>query len=1325
MNTPISVILRFALLVILPLFPLGEQLKQIPTAIPAHTGGYRTQLEYFKHWYSPYEEWPAELQRSAYETILEMSGDNDIPVIGKRGQRTTAATQPWVQKGPVGMEDDRTDPNAFWSGRVTCLAYNPDVGLWVGAANGGVWRYKASVFTYIPIADNLPTLSIGGIALHPENPYDLYVGTGDYERGRGTGVYRSTNDGAVWTLMPLSPTPTRISKVIIAPWSSAVVFVSSWTGIYRSSDGGATWSVVLNKNVSDLATSPTGTFMLAGVQKEGLYRSSDFGVTWTQLTTDLPSSGVGRVAVSISQSSPVIACAQIGDINADDVLGVYRTTNSGANWSDITPPVSALTGGKTKYLGQQRYNNVITINPTNPNIIWAGGVFTMRSGNGGSTWTNIGATGAGPRKVHPDIHVLFYSSPTRLYVGCDGGVVVTDDEGDSWAYNINRRLPITMFYNIGVEYLDGRVKYGGTQDNGLTGTTTSLPDVWIHRVQGDGIDASVNNFDARIVHGTINGSNKVWRWRTTNDGANWGGANNGVDPNHSQQDFWNTYISTDPSFSDRVYSNAGYYMYWSTNKGVDWSIMGSSSLGGRVGQMDVNSNGSILYAPVRYPIQGTKNFISNLWKYTYVGGSSPWSISNTTANLPLKLIKKVVTSISSPIRAYVVYSGVGDNEKIFRTTNSGTTWTNITGNLPDVPINDVLEDQFNQNRIWAATDNSVFMTLNGGSTWYKWTAGMPIGTQVMDLEYTVRLEGKFVVAGTYGRSTFERPVAGTDPIFLLPFAKFLFPSLRADEFRRDSFYVFNRGEDDLEISSVESNNDYITVRPNSALIAAAESLRFYISVETPEDRPGPLSARIQFVHNGADSPTILEAEGYVGDATAYRSFPPESLVVKKDIKRKIRSSRWWFNFPNDNTHREPAKALYVEFKKPVLELTSYAPFDSAEKLDKRGKTWMFTGGYVHMGSSAIVCGITKGKRGQDVKKWWWIADLVVWNDDVEESVEGILGPMNGRKSPDRVSLNFPMPNAANFAKETFEQVPFDKSRPLIVGVEDPLARSQEVAYVAIGKHRDVWSSLAPRRNGVQHDGPASSFDYFDKGRKMKGKLRNLKPNKQSNRLFAELLALKMNIYGSAMGKTPIGFGELRYVEPGHRFDRMLVRDIDSIANVFMTYGDSGAAGMAVELDSVLRKINAAFVGPIDTLSFAAKLRFTGVRPVAEVPFLERDSSIVPKRIVPDLTLVDLPEDFELYQNYPNPFNPTTSIAFNLPDDAVVTLKIFNMLGENVATLLDHESMEWGYQEVDFYGDRLSTGVYFYRLTTEAILDDREDGSDAIPAVQTKKMMLLR
>ena len=156
-------------------------------------------------------------------------------------------------------------------------------------------------------------------------------------------------------------------------------------------------------------------------------------------------------------------------------------------------------------------------------------------------------------------------------------------------------------------------------------------------------------------------------------------------------------------------------------------------------------------------------------------------------------------------------------------------------------------------------------------------------------------------------------------------------------------------------------------------------------------------------------------------------------------------------------------------------------------------------------------------------------------------------------------------------------------------------------------------------------------------------------------------------------------------------------------------------------------INGAFAGPMDTSSWGGiKVQLKGVKALIAVSYLHADPNgpIALPMVAEKIAGSGLPAEYELRQNYPNPFNPTTTIEFALPEISLVTLKVYNILGQEVATLVNHEMLEDGDQEVVFDASVLSSGVYFYRLTTESVVVDQEEGAVTGKAFTTTKKMLL-
>ncbi|MBI5216479.1 MAG: T9SS type A sorting domain-containing protein [Ignavibacteriae bacterium] len=1286
--------------------------------------------KYFEDWYAPYKEYEPGLQKQAAQQIQTMPTEDQR--IGKKGKssRLAMSHSPWVQKGPWGVRNEYMDPPVYYSGRITTIDYHPSTGYYVGTAEGGLWAQAA--FVFVPLTEKLPSLSIGAVAVDPSDADRIYLGTGEYQGFPGTGVYRSTNGGASWeplVIDNMDDTPKRVSKILVAPWDNNIVFVACNEGLYRTSDKGDTWKQVGYASISDVATNPSGTFMLMGTPGDRVSKSTNFGLNWS-IVTDLPVSdvpigeeptsqhvAVGRISVAISKSSPSTAYVQIGDKFRDSVMGVYKTTNAGGNWTNITPPPSALTNGKKNYLAQQRYNNVVAIHPTNANIVWLGGVWLLRSSNGGSSWNQVGVTNTGQWIVHPDNHALFYKDANTFVVGNDGGFFTTSDEGVTWNSNVNRLLPITQFYNVAIETFGGKVRYGGAQDNGIIGSNPDFPDDWIYRKQGDGIDVAFNPASASIIYHVLNYSDPYWRVRSDNQGTSWAGINYGIDTNHRKQDFWGTYIVPSKTSGSKIFTNAGHYIYMSTDRGNNWTMVLGTNSYGVAGHFDVNYGDNFIYVPNKgAKLDGSAN--DRLSGLAYDSSSKKWSRLDIGIGLPNSTIKKVRTSIEVSATAYVLANS--PFRQVWKTTNKGQTWTDISSNLPDyLPVNDILEDPLDTDHLIVGTDKGAFASDDAGASWYRWNTGMPEAVRILDIDISYHDGNFYVFAGTFGRSTFERKLYATEPAAFIPPKRLNFGTVSRGGRTFDTVRVTNIGAEILEISGVQISDPDITISPLSASIAAGESRVFTVYYNPSRKIYGARQGTIEFLHNG-EGDSRIEVQAYVGNSEKFRSFIPENLTAKKAEKRKETVSNWEFHFENNNPTRNPAHALVVEFKNAVSELVSSSPFGKTSA-NKAKRIWTFSEGDIAFGNFAVIKGINLGTKGQEVKRWWWVANLVDWNEDEERMTEGVLGVINGTKFPESQVIGAAMPNTANLREELFVEYPFSKSNPLIIGVKDSFPKEKRVAWVAFEKPADLLSSLLPGTRGVQHNGLPRWFDSLANGREMIGAYKKLPPQMQSNKLFAELVALKINIIASKMEKTPLGFGELKFQEGGSRFDGKTVGEISAMADTFMTYGNVEKIGSAAELYGVIRKIDSAFSGANDTLSFYRKLRFTGVREIEEVQFLVQDPSIEPVVHTSGIVFTEVPDEFTLYQNYPNPFNPTTNFGFRISDFGLVTLTVYNSLGQEIATVLNRQAIEAGEYEFLFEASTLPSGVYFYRLTVES--EDEEGVAQTF--TDAKKMLLLR
>jgi len=324
-------------------------------------------------------------------------------------------------------------------------------------------------------------------------------------------------------------------------------------------------------------------------------------------------------------------------------------------------------------------------------------------------------------------------------------------------------------------------------------------------------------------------------------------------------------------------------------------------------------------------------------------------------------------------------------------------------------------------------------------------------------------------------------------------------------------------------------------------------------------------------------------------------------------------------------------------------------------------------------------------------------------------------------------LRLPMPNLVNVLQELQAQLVF----PVIVG-----GVLGDTHSVYIKSYSDLLKSLAKAQRGgpyILHDSThlGDCLDSLN-GKRVKKQIKGLPPEKYQHRLFAEALTLKLNILASRYRKFPAGFDTLIYdyhkIQPGP-FDGKSVAEILRQVEAFIgCKGNPKPGATAQDYFFVLRRINEAFSGPIDTIRWSClKLEMKGVRKLKDVIYMRADPGAFANYIEAPKEgtgMNAMPSEFSLMQNYPNPFNPTTNIEFELAEPSLVTLKIYNTLGQEVATLLNGAWMEDGSQSVEFDAGNLPSGVYFYRITAQGVADE-EEGLLGQQFVSVKKMILVK
>ncbi len=668
----------------------------------------------------------------------------------RRSRSIARNSNTWQPVGPTNVGGRIAD--------IACHPTDPSI-VYAGTASGGVFKTTDGGTTWFPTFDDESSLSIGSVAVDPGNAQTIWVGTGEPNGGGGsvtyggTGVFRSTDGAATWQNMGLTDT-RYIGRVRVHPSDPNTVFVaalgSQWTtspdrGVYRTTDAGSSWDRVLASTDStgavDLLIHPTTPSTVYAVMWErsrgpdyldyggptsGLFRSTDGGDTWGELTSGLPSGDRGRIGIAQCESQPNVMYAIYAESNPGAFVGLYRSTDAGLTWSQTND--SSLSG---MYSSFGWWFGNVRVDPDDPDVVFALGLDSYRSTNGGSSWSWISST------MHVDHHALDFASDGTIFEGNDGGMYRSTNGGSTWAKLDD--LPVNQFYAIEVDEQFPDRRYGGMQDNGTQRTLTGADDDWSSILGGDGFRPLVDPVNNQYVYAEYQ---RGALFRSSNGGSSFSYIGGGIGGNAN----WSMPVAFDPQDPATLF--AGTQQVWrSTNRGTSWSSI-SPDLTDGGGGSPFGTITTIAISPVNsdHMLVGTDD--ANVWRTSNGGGT--WT--QVDAVLPERWVTRVAFDPANATHAYVTISGFRYDEyqpHVFRTTNLGDTWTDVSGDLPQAPVNDIVVDPQAVNRLYVATDFGVYLTVNLGGSWFPMGNGLP-NVVVNDLE--LHDGTRTLLAGTYGRS---------------------------------------------------------------------------------------------------------------------------------------------------------------------------------------------------------------------------------------------------------------------------------------------------------------------------------------------------------------------------------------------------------------------------------------------------------------------------------------------------------------------------------------------------------------------------------------------
>lgn len=702
---------------------------------------------------------------------------------------------PKLDEGILSAFEFRSVGPALMSGRIADLAIDPiNPNVWyVAAGSGNLWKTTNAGTTFDPIFENYGSYSIGCVTLDPSNHNTVWVGSGEAVGGRhvgyGDGIYRSEDGGGSFRNMGLKETE-HIAKIVVDPQDSNVIYVAAqgplWSaggerGLYKSEDGGETWSNILSAGdytgVTDIVLDPrdsqvmyaamhqrqrTVWALINGGPESGIHKSIDGGATWKEVNSGLPGKDMGKIGLSISQDHPDVVYATIE--LAGPSGGFWMTENGGASWSKQSDYASGGTG--------PHYYQEIFLDPHHANTLYQANVKLGRTEDGGATWKSVGNS-----NKHVDNHAVAFhpTDPNFLLVGCDGGLYVSYDRGETYRYCSN--LALTQFYKLDVDN-DWPIYniVGGTQDNSTQyGPSRTLNRQGIRNADwriilgGDGHDNAIDPSNPDLIYGE---SQKGYIRRF--DRRSGESVDIRPQPALGEDNLrynWDSPILISPHNPARIYHGSN-VLHRSDNHGDSWTTISPDvskdldrltlKIMDRVWSLDAlwDLRAMSMYGNItsisESPVQANLLYLGTDDGHIQVSedGGENWHLVEQIADVPATAF---VNDIKADLfDANVVYAAldnhkVGDfNPYLVKSTDRGHTWTSIVADLPERHIVwRLVQDHVQPNLFFLGTEYGIFVSLDGAESWKQMNGGLP---KIPFRDLAIQQRENDLVGASFGRS---------------------------------------------------------------------------------------------------------------------------------------------------------------------------------------------------------------------------------------------------------------------------------------------------------------------------------------------------------------------------------------------------------------------------------------------------------------------------------------------------------------------------------------------------------------------------------------------
>ncbi len=661
----------------------------------------------------------------------------------------------WSLVGPTNITTSTANLHTG-IGRVDRIAFHPTDPniIFAGTPAGGVFKSNNGGNSWFNLNSFMPSLGVSGLVVSWADANDIYVLTGDGDSNMGDngfvqgfdyirpsiGILKSTDGGVTWQRTgDLGLTGFYVGyKLVQSPTNANVLIAATSQGLFRTTNGGTTWTLVSpNSNrYFDIEWKPGSSSTVYACTADIFFISDDGGASFedSNANFDFSIAAGDRTAIAVTPANAnyVFVFTNSGGIN----VGVYRSTNSGTSFTRRN--TSAIASGSPAYMHN------LTVASDNVNIVIAGGLEIYRSTDGASNFSlsNQRSDATQPDYVHDDIHELAYNPLDHsLYVGSDGGVYKSTNDGVSYVAKYTG-MSNTQYYHFDISDTDDSYMFGGAQDNGghyRNGATSTFQ----HTIKGDGYDVRFYNGSTSQVYLSVN--QRLYRSNASLTG--W------TEMTGMTNDWYKTvamsYFNTDVVFTS---SNP---VYRTTTGGTtNWANIGAN---GRWAMITCPSNSNRVYAAGGDSWNdGGSQSGKKMFRSDDQGDN--WTELQENTGFPETITK--ITGIGvdpgNSLRIWVTMGGFMDGQKVYYSNNGGDTWTNLSGTIPNIPVNCIAID-VNQDA-YIGTDAGVFFksaTMTDWQPFYNFLPRVPVTE--------LHIRNGLIYASTFGRGIWRSDTHGDCP----------------------------------------------------------------------------------------------------------------------------------------------------------------------------------------------------------------------------------------------------------------------------------------------------------------------------------------------------------------------------------------------------------------------------------------------------------------------------------------------------------------------------------------------------------------------------------